>query len=131
MNIAEFRRLAKPHKYGAKRVKVDGIGFDSLLEFRRYQQLKLLERAGEICELKVHPRYPLFAAVSCDAVLIGHCEFDFSYREVPEPGVCGPIVIEDAKGAWTALGRWKLNHFQTQYRVKVRIIKAVKTRKAV
>ena len=37
----------------------DGIRFDSKREFLRYMDLKLLEKAGEITELKVHTRYPI------------------------------------------------------------------------
>jgi len=45
------------NKFGARRVILDGITFDSRKEARRYQQLKLLERAGVIRALQVHPRF--------------------------------------------------------------------------
>lgn len=131
MNIAEYKKLAKrKHKYSAKPVKADGIQFDSKLEASRYHELKLLEKAGQICELQVHPMYVLRVAANADAVTIGHCEFDFAYYEVVEPGVRGPIVIEDAKGCTTPLGKWKLKHFEAQQGTKVRIIKSTKVRAA-
>ena len=40
-------------KYMAKKCQVDGIKFDSLKEARRYQELRLLERAGKIADLRV------------------------------------------------------------------------------
>lgn len=122
MNIAEFRRLAKPHKYGAKRVKLDGITFGSELEAGRYQQLKLLERAGAICELKVHPRYELRAYVPGGDVVIGEYEADFGYREMREPGIVGSLIVEDCKGVRLPLYLWKKKHFEAQYRVKIREI---------
>ena len=35
-------------KYGNRKVEIDGVTFDSIAEARRYQELKLLETAGEI-----------------------------------------------------------------------------------
>lgn len=41
------------NKYSAIKTTVDGITFDSLKEARRYGELKLLEKAGEIRNLKL------------------------------------------------------------------------------
>lgn len=47
-------------RYGNVRKPVhDGIKFDSKREFLRYMDLKLLEKAGEIKHLEVHPKYPI------------------------------------------------------------------------
>jgi hypothetical protein len=43
------------HKYNARKVELDGYSFDSQAEARYYQQLKLRQKAGEICEIVVHP----------------------------------------------------------------------------
>lgn len=40
----------------------DGTVLDSKRELYRYADLLLLQRAGEICGLKVHPRYPITIA---------------------------------------------------------------------
>jgi hypothetical protein len=40
----------------------DGIRFDSKREFLRYMDLTILVRAGEIKDLKVHPKYPITIA---------------------------------------------------------------------
>lgn len=50
-------------RYGnAKKVKDDGHTFDSKREHARYLELKLLERAGEITLLEVHPRIRIVIA---------------------------------------------------------------------
>lgn len=49
----------KPSKYHAQRVDTEDGKFDSKLEFRRWRELKLLERAGVITELKRQVRIPL------------------------------------------------------------------------
>lgn len=46
-------------KYGNRKITIDGITFDSKKEGRMYSELKLLERAGEITDLKLQPKYTL------------------------------------------------------------------------
>ena len=49
----------KGNKFKAKKIEVDGLKFDSLKESRRYQELLLLERAGEIKDLQTQVKYVL------------------------------------------------------------------------
>lgn len=50
----------KKGRYGTvKKITEDGIRFDSKREYLRYLDLKLLEKAGEISDLRVHPKYPI------------------------------------------------------------------------
>jgi hypothetical protein len=49
-------------KYGARKTVVDGITFDSKKEAKRYRELKLLERAGEICCLRLQVPFELIPA---------------------------------------------------------------------
>jgi len=80
-------------KYGARKTVVDGITFDSQREANRYAELKLLERAGEISDLKLQvpfeliPKQPGERAVKYTA--------DFTYTED------GETVVEDVKGVKT------------------------------
>ena len=46
-------------KYGNVRTELDGHSFDSLKEAQRYAELKLLERAGEISDLRMQVPYTL------------------------------------------------------------------------
>lgn len=46
-------------KYRNKKVTVDGETFDSLREYRRYKELKLMEQAGEICDLQRQVKFVL------------------------------------------------------------------------
>lgn len=48
-----LRNGEKMNKYRNRRVAVDGHVFDSVLESERYKQLKLLQRAGEIKNLRL------------------------------------------------------------------------------
>lgn len=59
----DLKGVTKPKskgRYGnVNKIVHDGIRFDSKREFLRYQDLKLLERAGEISGLEVHPKFAI------------------------------------------------------------------------
>lgn len=47
------------NKYSNQRIELDGHKFDSLKEARRYQELKLLEKANEISGLRCQVKFEL------------------------------------------------------------------------
>lgn len=49
-------------KYHSRKITRDGITFDSMKEYRRYCDLKLLERAGKIQDLKRQVEFELLPA---------------------------------------------------------------------
>lgn len=106
------------HKYGAQPTTIDNIRFASKAEARRYQELKLLEKAGEIRELELQPKFPLFApgrgnGGPYECVCVGHYVADFRYLEGKT------LQIEDVKGMKTPLYRWKKKHFEAQYGISI------------
>lgn len=46
-------------KYGAKKVTRDGMTFDSIKEFRRWNELNLLQRGGKIQDLQRQVKFVL------------------------------------------------------------------------
>lgn len=50
------------NKYGSRKVMRDGLVFDSLLEYRRWRELLLLERAGKIQDLRRQVSFELIPA---------------------------------------------------------------------
>ncbi len=119
------RIAPKPSKYKAVKTTVDGITFDSKSEAKRYHELRLMERAGLIVDLVVHPEFDLEV---CD-VSIGVYEGDFSYYPCHHNGPfkgapIGPIEVEDVKGMATLpLAKWKQKHLKAQYGIVVREIR--------
>ena len=120
------RRLAAVtrHKYHAQPTEVDGYRFASTKEARRYGELKLLERAGEIHGLTLQPRYEL----SVDngdypedgrgrSIPLGVYVADFRYFRKGAEGT--ELVIEDVKGFKTPLYRWKKKHVEAQYGITI------------
>ncbi|MFH1858568.1 MAG: DUF1064 domain-containing protein, partial [Candidatus Omnitrophota bacterium] len=76
-------------KYKNKPCIVDAIWFASGKEAGRYQELLLLEKAGEISHLKKQVNFP----ISIDGQLICTFRADFTYRDKE-----GNDVVEDTKG---------------------------------
>jgi len=85
--------MPRANKYGAKPTVVDSIRFHSKRESERYSELKLLQRAGEIYDLTIQPKFPIVVNGKKICVYIA----DFSYIEDRR------VIVEDVKGAKTAL----------------------------
>lgn len=73
--------MSKPLKYRNKPVHVDGRRFDSRAEAKRWQELKLLSRAGKITALECQPRYPLHVHTPDGPVRVADYVGDFEYLE--------------------------------------------------
>jgi hypothetical protein len=82
-----------PSRFPAKRTTVDGITFDSKREAKRYGELRLLERAGEIVLLNVQPAFP----VEINGKPLCTYTADFAYFDVRKQ----ERVIEDVKSSGT------------------------------
>ena len=81
-------------KYGNTKVNVDGMHFDSKREAARWQELRLLERAGEISDLRRQVRYELVPKLPGERPV--DYIADFVYRDKN-----GNEVVEDVKGVRT------------------------------
>ena len=81
-------------KYGNTKVNVDGMHFDSKREAARWQELRLLERAGEISDLRRQVRYELVPKLPGERPV--DYIADFVYRDKN-----GNNVVEDVKGVRT------------------------------
>ncbi len=94
-------------KYGAEKITVDGQSFASKKEARRFTQLRLLERVGEISDLKTQVKFVLIPAqrepdtvgarggVKKGKLIERECAYiaDFVYKDNQ-----GETVVEDVKG---------------------------------
>ena len=86
--------MIKPSKYGNRTVTIGGEKFDSAKEARRYGELALLQRAGQITDLKRQVKYELIPSQKvCGKVVERACTYvaDFVYTEN------GKTVVEDTK----------------------------------
>ena len=108
----------KRSKYNAKKTTIDGITFDSKKESERYAELKLLERAGEINNLRLQPRFVLQPAFEKNGKRYRKIEYvaDFAYEEG------GKTVVEDVKGMKTDVYKIKKKMFEYAYDMELREI---------
>ena len=100
--------MKRKNKYGNVKVKYGGAVFDSKLELKRWKELCLMERAGEISNLFRQVVFPLVI----NDVKVASMRPDFVYTDRH-----GVKVIEDAKSVITAKN--------PVYRLKKKIIKAI------
>ena len=92
--------MKKQQKYYNRKVTIDGETFDSVKECRRYQELKLLQRAGVISNLERQVPFELIPAQRIDGKVIERaCTYvaDFVYWEKTKSGKV-ETVVEDTKG---------------------------------
>lgn len=96
-------------KYRNTPIVIDNIRFDSKAEAKRYGELKLLERSGEISNLILQPRYPLY----CNGVKVCTYVADFEYISADA------ATTEDVKGVKTPVYRLKAKMFAAEYGYEV------------
>ena len=107
----------RTNKYNAKRVKGAGVSFDSQSEAQRWGELLLLQRAGEIRDLKLHPRFSL------DVNGIHICDYiaDYSYQ-------CPVEAAAGTKLSWISVTEDRKAGAITQtdvFRLKRKLMKAL------
>lgn len=114
MDIKTYKNLiSKKAKYNNKKVICDGIKFDSIGESRRYYELKLLERAGEIWDLQLQVRIPCLI----NDIKVFTYVADFVYTD----RLRGK-VIEDFKGMLTDIFKLKQKILKAQG-IEITIVK--------
>lgn len=104
-------------KYHNRKVIVNGEKFDSVKEYNRFRELQLLERAGEISNLRRQVPYLLIPAQYENKKCVEReCNYfaDFEYYEN------GVKVVEDVKGIRTAEYKIKRKLMLLCYGIRIR-----------
>ena len=108
-------RMPRRSKYGARPVVIDGIRFASTREGKRYAELKLLAKAGEITCLQLQPKYEVYAGDVKLFTYIG----DFQYYTFKGGRDGLGTVIEDVKGVRTPVYRLKKKIVEAVYNLEI------------
>ena len=100
--------VAKKRKYNNVKVEIDGHKFDSKKEARRFIELRALQVAGEISELKLQVPFQLSV-----------CKYiaDFTYK------LNGELVVEDVKSKATRklpTYRIKCKMMENELKIKIK-----------
>lgn len=99
------------NKYRNKKIIVDDYIFDSIQESRRYKELKLLLKAGQIQDLELQPHFLLQESFKKNGKIYRKIEYiaDFKYIEN------GKTIVEDVKGLQTDVFKIKHKLFEKKY----------------
>ena len=98
-------------KYHAIKTEVDGFIFDSKAEARRYKELRLLEKNGDIADLELQPKF----LVEVKGKKICTYLADFQYFDRAK----GAHVVEDVKGVKTPVYRLKKKLVEAIYGIEI------------
>lgn len=122
-------------KYHNEPVIVDGVRFDGKNEYRRWCFLQLMEKAGEISNLRYHVKFELIPAITKDEIVhlktkdkvvtkvvqsARYYEADFVYLNKK-----GEEIVEDFKGQETDLFKFKAALFFYKYGKQITIVKQI------
>ena len=132
MATCKMNWSTKRSKYHNETVEVDGIRYDSKNEMLRHNFLKMMERAGEISELRYHVKFTLFPKGSTELIRMPDgtevelkkydrehwYEADFVYKNKR-----GEMIVEDFKGFETEEFKRKRIIFNAIYHQDIKIVK--------
>lgn len=121
-------------KYHNEPVAVDGVRYDSRNEARRHAFLKLMEKAGEISNLRYHVKYTLFPKGTVEIRRLPDgtemelkrydrehwYEADFVYVTKD-----GKEIVEDFKGFETDTFKEKRDILKKLYGIEITIVKQI------
>lgn len=99
-------------KYHATRTVVDGITFDSKREAARYTELKLMQRAGLISDLRRQVKFELIPKQQGERAVSYIADFVYSED--------GQTVVEDVKGVRTPVYRIKKKLMLWRHGIRIR-----------
>jgi len=103
--------LKRESKFWAERTEIDEIDFDSKKEANRYKDLKILEKAWNISNLELQPKFLLQPSFTYNWKTEKRISYiaDFKYYKDFE------VIIEDVKGFKTDIYKLKRKLFLCKY----------------
>ena len=129
-----WKNFNKKSKFHNEPVTVDGVRYDSKNEMRRFNFLKLMEKAGEISNLRYHVKYTLFPKGTVEIRRLPDgtemelkrydrehwYEADFVYVTKD-----GKEIVEDFKGFETDTFKEKRDILKKLYGIEITIVKQI------
>lgn len=100
-------------KYNNTKIRVDGRLFDSKAEAARWQELQLLERAGEVSEIERQVTYELIPKQPGERSLKYIADFRYKTKD-------GQTIVEDVKGYKTEVYKIKRKLMLYVHGIKIR-----------
>lgn len=101
-------------KYGNQKVVIDGIKFASKKEARRYQELRLLRRAGKIDNLRLQVPYVLIDKSKYGRAIKYIADFVYYDNDLQKE------IVEDTKGYRTDVYKLKKRLMAERYGIEIK-----------
>lgn len=122
MRDAPAERAKRGQKYGNTKVEDGGLKFDSKAEHKRWQYLVMLQRAGEIRDLRMQVPFELIPAQVSpsgkkERPTVYLADFVYLTKE-------GGRVVEDVKGAVTPEFRLKRKLMLHVHKIEVQEVRS-------
>lgn len=121
------QKVKKRSKYGNRKVVRDGIKFDSEREAARFGDLKVLQSAGNIRNLRLQVNFTLvegYKTIEGKRIKPMVYRADFVYERATDPDCNGTVhwlrEVEDAKGMKTKDYLLKKKLMQDKYGITIR-----------
>jgi hypothetical protein len=108
-------------KYRNIKTEVDGIVFDSKAEARRYAELRLLEKANEISDLRLQPEFDCM--INGQKICTYKADFEYWIRD-KEFSPDDKYIVEDVKGFKTQVYKLKKKLVEALHGVEIREVRA-------
>lgn len=120
-------KFSNPSKYHSHKIKAEGLTFDSRKEYARWKELRLMERAGAIKDLRRQVKFVLIPAqygqsttgprggVKKGQLLERECAYIADFVYVKD----GQTVVEDAKGFRTEAFKIKKKLMLDRYGIRI------------
>lgn len=112
--VAGYAGVRKANKYKAKPILVDGIRFPSMKQGERYKQLKILQAADRIRNLRLEVPY----AIKVKDATVCIYRADFVYEEYASQQ--WTEVVEDVKGMKTPVYNLKKKLMKACHGIEIR-----------
>lgn len=108
------------NKYRNKKIVIDRYVFDSIAEGKRYRELSLLEKAGEIYNLELQPKFLLQESFKKNGKTYKAINYVADFKYIKD----GKTIVEDVKGIQTDVFKLKHKLFEKKYpNLELKIIK--------
>lgn len=120
-------KFSNPSKYHSHKIKAEGLTFDSRKEYARWKELRLMERAGAIKDLRRQVKFVLIPAqygqsttgprggVKKGQLLERECAYIADFVYVKD----GKTVVEDCKGFRTEAFKIKKKLMLDRYGIRI------------
>lgn len=109
----------KRSKYNNKPIRVNGMYFRSNLEYERWSELRLLERAKKISNLERQVEFVVFDGFELKGKRIRPIKYIADFTYVRD----GKFIVEDAKGVETDVFKIKAKLFRARYGQEIEVYK--------